>query len=493
MAFDIITFAAFATVAGICIQFGGYLDKKPNIVNDILQNILEKGKTFNVRAFCQMFIKSFDSIYINNFKYPFISYIFWIWIFLNWGFVFYFEAFIHLLDSYAATIHVLWASSVFGTMMFIIFIVPIMSFHVNMLEYNNFFDELKLIIKKERRLSDIVSDENESHKNHHPDKPNNLILLIKNVRNIIRNTSYENYSCNSSLLKGLFMSICVSAGVGISFLIMGIFARLIPKEGVLPADYPVIPFLSSSGYLEFFSIMAILCSFLFVLFFIPSMYVYLFLYMMEKYKLIFRVSPLIVIVSSIFAIFIFSILKSDLIIPLITNHQRFTYAFIPLAFLNIITDSFSILETRYLLTKAVSGSFVTLIIYLILDFLASSLIYLSIPLLTGDLNLFLDAILFDGEMAWVGIFYWSSLFTSLFLYLYIISFIVLTAFYRFSNLKYIAENPSYSLGWIAAIILLISYPLYAFSGLVVANVIPIITLLLFIFIITKVIKRANNE
>lgn len=488
-------FGVFIALACFCISLSGHLDKGPNIINENIKTILEQGKTRDIKGSCQMFIKSFDFIYMNNFKYPLVSYVFWVWIFIYWGFVLYFETGLHLLDGYGYfnTVNILDMSSMFATMVFILFIIPIIGFHGSMPRYNYLFDDLLLIIKKEKKLTDSSYGENKVRHipvvNHFYDS----ILWLKHARNTINDTSGENYNSRSSILKGLFMSTFMAMAAAVSMVLMTTFVILMPKEQILATSiYPDIG-LFHMGYLEIFGVLSILCIFTFIIIFIPSIYTYIFLYIMEKYKLVSRISPLIVILSSIVAIFIFSLLKPDLITPFITNRQRFNAEFVPLILLNIITDSFSILETRYMLSKAVSGSSTKLILYLVLDFLLSSLIYLSIPILTGDLSLFLDAIFFNGEMAWVGIFYWSSLFTSLFLYIYIISFIILTILYKFSTIKYLAEKPTYSLGWITAIILVIIYPLYIWSKIIISHIIPIITLLLLVFLVTKVIRKANTE
>lgn len=130
--------------------------------------------------------------------------------------------------------------------------------------------------------------------------------------------------------------------------------------------------------------------------------------------------------------------------------------------------------------------------FLTLDFLASSFIYLLVPIISGDVNLFLDAILFKGKIAWVGVFYWSSLFTSFFLYLYVISFAGLTIFRRFSNLKYLVEKPSYTLGWILAFLIIISYMLYLGSEFIMSNIIPVLMILLLVFFVNKVIQKART-
>lgn len=79
-------------------------------MNENIKTILEQGKTCNIRAFCQIFINLFDIIYINKIKHPLVSYILWIWIFVTWGFVLYFDIGTRLLGGYVETTLILWVS-----------------------------------------------------------------------------------------------------------------------------------------------------------------------------------------------------------------------------------------------------------------------------------------------------------------------------------------------------------------------------------------------
>ena len=167
-----------------------------------------------------------------------------------------------------------------------------MDFQVSMCGYNYLFDELKLIIKKEKKLSDVAYGENKVRQVPILNSSYNLLLLIKNARNIIKNTSLEDYPGRSSLLKGLFMSICISASAGILMMAMGLFVRLAPTKYILAGSSFTDMGLFHMEFLKFFSIMILLSFFVSIIFFIPSLYTYIFLYLMEKHRLSSRVSPL---------------------------------------------------------------------------------------------------------------------------------------------------------------------------------------------------------
>ena len=251
------------------------------------------------------------------------------------------------------------------------------------------------------------------------------------------------------------------------------------------------PFIFHIGYVAYFDILRYFSYEMSISIFFLSLYLYVVFYILEKYKSFFKISPLIVMLSSFFAIALFSAYKKDLIFPFLIDSHRFFYEFVPLLFLNIFTDSFSILETRYVLRRALSGSSKKLVLFLFLDFLASSIIYLIVPLFSGNLNLFLSSIFFKGEIAWAGVFYWSSLFTSLFFYLYFLGFFSLHVLYKFSSIKYLAERPSHSLGFILATFVTIVYLLSIGWEFIISNTVFIGCLMLLTLFLIRIFKKAS--
>ncbi|AKB50034.1 hypothetical protein MSBRW_0781 [Methanosarcina barkeri str. Wiesmoor] len=448
MIFDITT---YALIAGLCLTFGQYFNDDDDLVNIKMKNILKQSVHFNyfyIKNVCQIFIDIFDNLYSDTLKYPTISNFLWSSIFICWGVVFLFTLFGYTL-KYTNTIQVLSFSSVFGLLFVILSIFggPI-GFKESILTLDNLYDHLTYSIKYKLKL---------------------------------KNNPYSEYQNEKiSLKKCVFASMCWAIGFAIFFVAMGIIIQLTPKSLITSGGFPDMPLLHF-GYSEFITFYGLISLILIIIVFFPTAYMYIVFSAMEKYKSFFKISPLVVIISSFITIVLWSLLKHDLIFPLLKDNNL--YELVPFFFLNVLTDSLSILETRYMLNKAISGSRKTLVLFLSLDLLASSLIYLIVPMLNGDLTLFLDAISFNGKMAWVGIFYWSSLFTSLLFYLYILGFFILHILYKCSNNKYFVNKPNKWLGIILFLIVTTVYLIPTKFGFVF----PILLLITFLMLLSLVI------
>ncbi len=115
--------------------------------------------------------------------------------------------------------------------------------------------------------------------------------------------------------------------------------------------------------------------------------------------------------------------------------------------LNVVADSFSIMETHWVLCKFKSiRNPVWVLLLLLLDLLASALIYLSIPLLTRSYEV-LPAIVFSGDKPWIGIFFWSTFSTSFIFYLFVGFWVIVTILEPFRRLiglgeKHIFDRPA---------------------------------------------------
>lgn len=496
---------ASVTLAGFCIAFGGYLDKEYNPVNTSMKRLLKQSKNFNncyIKEICEIFVKSFDYFFVKRFKHPVISYWLWVIIFVCWGIVLFFIAIGRMTLSSASipesefvhTTTILSICAFFAPIYLIISILFVVPFAVSIPGYNYLFDQLVLIVKKERKI--IFSSYGENNVRNIPvlNYLYDLILLARHVKKIIADPYAENKCSRSSISKCIFVSTCVGMFVSTGMVLIGIIDRIGMNTQVMQeSGFPDLGFFQMDS-LHYYSTLIFVSFFVGGMLFIPSVYAYIFLLFIEKHRSLFNISPLVVMLNSVVWIALVAALKIDLVTPFIMDRHKFFVALLPFVFLNVLSDSLSILETRYMLSKVVSGTPNKLISFLFFDFLASSLIYLIVPILNGDLNHFLNAIFFKGQIAWVGIFYWSSLFTSLFLYLYVLGFFVLHMLHKCSNIKDIVERPSYSLGWILAAIIMLFYLLSLGWEMITSHVLFIILLLLLSLMIAKIFKKGyvNN-
>lgn len=502
MTFDL---TGCVALAGLCIACGTYFDKEYNPVNTSMKRLLNRSKRFNynyIKKICEVFVKLFDYIFVNRFKHPVISYWLWVVIFVCWGIVLLFIAIGRLTISSAPvsesglvyTLAILSVSTWFTPIYLIVSIFFVVPFTISIPGLNYLFDQLALIVKKERKI--ILSSYGENKVRNIPvlNYLYDLILLARHIRKIINDPYAENKFSQSSISKCFFVSMCVAMLASMGVMLIGIIDRIgINTQVIQESDFPGLGFFQMNS-LHYYSLLILMSFFVGIMFFIPSVYVYLFLLFIEKHRSLFNISPLLVMLNSIVSIVLVATLKIDLVTPFIMEKHKFFVFFLPFIFLNILSDSLSTIETRYMLSKIVSGTPKRLILFLFLDFLVSSLIFLTVPILNGDLDQFLNAIVFKGQIAWVGIFYWSSLFTSLVLYLYVLGFFVLHVLYKCSNIKYLAERPSYSLGWILTAIIMLLYLLSLGWKLITGHILFIILLLSLSLLLIKIFNKvyANN-
>jgi len=95
--------------------------------------------------------------------------------------------------------------------------------------------------------------------------------------------------------------------------------------------------------------------------------------------------------------------------------------------LNVLADSFSIMETYEILKWAgKSKSLVRFIVLIIFDLVISAIIFLIIPVSAGTATI-MEAITFKGQYPWIGILFWSTFSTSVLFYLFTLSSLLLTA------------------------------------------------------------------
>ena len=184
----------------------------------------------------------------------------------------------------------------------------------------------------------------------------------------------------------------------------------------------------------------------------------------ESLRKYLEISPVRAMLSSFFAIIIVSMIKIDIVQFFIYDVNQFGTILFVYVFLNIFADSLSLMETRIVLSIAGKKSSAKFFGLLLLDFLLSALLFLVIPISVGDLHIFLDGIFFEGERPWLGILFWSTFFTSILFYLYILSSGILILLYNllkfhrnFERILPIETKPVRCLGLVSMIVITIIF------------------------------------
>ena len=176
-----------------------------------------------------------------------------------------------------------------------------------------------------------------------------------------------------------------------------------------------------------------------------------------KYNL-YEISPIRSAFASLLGIVIVTLLNINVLQFFILDLDQIGVILLTYFFLNLFADSISLWETNIILRKAVTGSMFRFFTLLISDFLLSAFIFLSIPLSTGNFYIFRESIFFSGDCPWLGILFWSTFFTSIIFWIYILSIItliilqnILTYYNKLEPILPIKENPIRCLGLIAMI------------------------------------------
>ena len=137
-------------------------------------------------------------------------------------------------------------------------------------------------------------------------------------------------------------------------------------------------------------------------------------------------SPPRVIFTSILTITIIALIKKDIFTSFISDYNEIGIIVLGYLFLNVFADSISLLETDIVLRLAAKGNIKKFAALGLFDILLSAVIFLVIPLSTGNLDVFLDAMLFKGDHPWLGVLFWSTFSTSIIFWLFLLSVFVLT-------------------------------------------------------------------
>ena len=180
-------------------------------------------------------------------------------------------------------------------------------------------------------------------------------------------------------------------------------------------------------------------------------------------------SPFRAIMMSLIVMLLIGLFKSDMVQSLLLDINQFGWSILGYLLLNVCVDSFSLLETRYIITLTSRGTFIRFLVVVILDILASATIFLAIPILSGNLHVFIEAISFQGNHPWIGILFWSSFSTSIFFYLYLasagvlaISCAVVKGIHSLNRFLPIWEKPFRCLGLVAMMITMFSFLILLF-------------------------------
>lgn len=206
-----------------------------------------------------------------------------------------------------------------------------------------------------------------------------------------------------------------------------------------------------------------------VIFFTGSLLLIIFTYFsFDKFSFLVKISPIRAILSSLIAMTIVALFSpffnEEIAQSFISDFDSIGITILAYIFLNIFADSISLWETSFILRLAATGSMSKFFSMIIFDILISALIFLAIPWSTGNLHVFLEAIKFQGEVPWLGILFWSTFFTSVIFYFFVLSVCLLiiaqriSCYYvRLDGVLPIMDKPIKSLGVVAIVLITIIF------------------------------------
>lgn len=133
------------------------------------------------------------------------------------------------------------------------------------------------------------------------------------------------------------------------------------------------------------------------------------------------VHPLKVLVSTAFFLALVGLIQRDAGERFIAGVECLGLRIVGFLAFNLVADSVSLVETRWILRRGAHATLRTLAGLLALDLALSAVIFLFIPSVLGVLPEFQNAILFRGNEPWLGILFWTTFSTSVLLYAFIIA------------------------------------------------------------------------
>lgn len=407
---------AYIAIIGLIFGFTNHFEVKNNPIRIKLANLLKEKKKSDVIESSKIFIEIFDNIYYKSTSNKYNEYI-WTWIIM----------------VFAVTLFL-------GPLNF-------------MFELSNYY------------LSTSFSRFS----------PFSIPLPVAIVSGIILGTilyviyleEKDNFkSINNSSIFQIIISNYVSALISAGgFFLLVLIVRIINPWYISHLNGPNFP-IFNVDIIKYFILYIISSLFLFVIMFYFRLFLSLINYIISKNRKLFKTSPFRSIVSSLIFIVFFSLVFNNSAYSFYSDFHQFGWILLSYLFLNIFADCFSLLETRYVLEKASLGTKNSLIILVIFDIFANSLIFLLIPIMTGNLNTFSDAIFLKGDKPWLAIFFWSSFGTSFAFYLYILSYLFIV--YSKIEILPVIEKPFWSIGVVGMAIVTFIFSIYYFFNIVIA-------------------------
>ena len=173
------------------------------------------------------------------------------------------------------------------------------------------------------------------------------------------------------------------------------------------------------------------------------------------------ISPPRVIFTSILLMTIIAFIKKDITQTFFYDLNQIGLILLAYLFLNILADSISLCETNFILRLAVKGTTKRFVFLGLIDLILTTFIFLAIPLSTGNLDTFLESMLFKGDNPWLGILFWSTFSTSIIFWAFLLAIFgqivaqkVLGYYIKLNKILPIEEKPFTCLYFIDIVIIM---------------------------------------
>lgn len=426
----ILTYAAI--IGGIC-TIANFLDGEPTIFKSKLISLLKKSRSSDIVKLSEVFIIIFNYFYCkkNSKSIKRQNYL-WAWLIISFIVTLGFGLIGLLFDQPIGVLGALVLGLFLGTGLFILYTIFIGTEN-DIPKLTSFWETLLILIN--------------------PPEGHPLNIRRYTAQPTIKNCILDNY----------IIALCYAIG----WIILVLLLRFIYPWFVIHCEMPTM-FFMEMNFNKYILLMAFMSVFIFIIIFYLNLFFSLTFYFISKHHDFFKISPIRTIITSLIAIGLLTLLFKEAAYSFIADFEQFGWLVLIYLFLNIFADSFSILETHYVLQVASLGTPKRFPGILTLDLLASGFIFLIIPLMAGNLNIFLAAIWFKGDSPWLGILFWSTFSTSACFYLYLISFYVLATLHRYSIIDEkhlpITTKPFWSLGFVMMITFTIAYIIILLSS-----------------------------